>query len=170
MADILALPTDPVVLQTVGQIAIAHSQLDYVMRLTIKTVTGKRLHESRHETRRKPSMVLREKVRKVVEAKLGPCAELEKLILFLDRVRQVTERRNRVIHDICYMSRDGTLLLKDDNTPAVTYPSNRELKNLLHDIRELASELNVARTRGYLSTALIKYDAAHETAGAKAGR
>jgi hypothetical protein len=46
MAEVLALPTDPNVLTTVGKIAVAHSQLDYVMRLAIKTVTGKKLQES----------------------------------------------------------------------------------------------------------------------------
>jgi hypothetical protein len=53
----------------------------------------------------------------------------------LTKAAAFTDRRNRVIHDICYQNKDGILLLKDDNSPAVSYPSNAELSRLLSDIR-----------------------------------
>ncbi len=71
MANLFALPRDQGVLALVGKISIAHSQLEYVLRLTIKVLKRLPLHQARDATRRDSSASLRAKVTKAAREALG---------------------------------------------------------------------------------------------------
>lgn len=154
MANILALPGDESVLKTVGKISIAHSQLDYVLRLAVKTILNISLQEARDATRRQSSSQLRDLVRKLAKQKLGECEELVRLRALLTRAERATEKRNRLIHNISYQNKRGVFVIKDDNQPSETYPTNIELTALLREIQVVAADLNDARLSGFLAVAI----------------
>ena len=156
MANIFALPDDAETLKLVGKISIAHSQLDYVLRLTVKVILGIPLQEARNATKRQASSQLRERVGKLARKKLGECEELVRLDALLTRAGDATTKRNRLIHNICYQNKDGKLLLKDDNSPAQKYPTVEDLRPLLKEIQEVAADLNDARLGGFLAQALTR--------------
>jgi len=156
MANILALPDDSELLAAVGRISISHSQLDYVLRLTVKTILGIPLSEARNATRRQSAEQLRKRVRKLAADKLGEGEALVKLDALITRAEKATQKRNRLIHDICYQDKNGNFVLKDDNSPKRPYPSLIDLNALQLEVSTVAAELNDARLSGFLAEALTE--------------
>ena len=56
----LSLPTDQALLTAIGKVAVRHGQLDYGLKLTIKSILGISIPEALAATDRKPSARLRE--------------------------------------------------------------------------------------------------------------
>ena len=62
---------EPDVLQAVGRIALRHSQLDHMLKLTIKSLSGITVQQALHATAFEGSTVLRERIRKLARKTLG---------------------------------------------------------------------------------------------------
>jgi hypothetical protein len=67
----MAIPEDQAVLAAVGKIALRHGQLDHVLRMTIKSLTGVSVNEAIDATARQGSRELRERIRKLARRRLG---------------------------------------------------------------------------------------------------
>ena len=59
----LNIPDDPAVVAAVGRIALRHGQLDYILRMTIKTLAGLSIQDGLDATARLGSRDLRERIR-----------------------------------------------------------------------------------------------------------
>ncbi len=67
----MGLPGDAAVLAAIGKIALRHGQLDYSLKMTIKTLAGTTIREAVDATERQSSRDLRERIRRLAASELG---------------------------------------------------------------------------------------------------
>jgi len=89
----MLMPEDPAVLAAVGKIALRHGQLDHVLRMTIKSLTGVSMNEALDAPARQGSRELRERIRKLARRRLGEGVAIAQLEAILERCRRATEKR-----------------------------------------------------------------------------
>ncbi|MGH7485161.1 MAG: hypothetical protein ACREMY_06090 [bacterium] len=152
----LHIPDDSDWLQAVARVAITHSHLDHILRLTIKTLAGVTGTEALDATERDGSTRLRDRIRKLARRKLGEGQPLVKLQAILRRCARVTLQRNKLMHNIVTRGEDGEPRQKTDDHELKPLPSLLDLGTLLVDITNLVGELDYARKKGFLREALRK--------------
>jgi len=156
LTNILALtiPDDAGVLAAVGKIALRHGQLDYILRMTIKTISGVGFRPALDATRRNGSRELRERIRKLARKRIGEGASLLRLEAFLERASQVTERRNELLHSLWAYDMDRNPVIRDDAHRIQAIPAIAELEALAEAIRAVTAELNYERLEGFIKAEL----------------
>jgi hypothetical protein len=151
----LHIPDDPSVVAAVGRIALRHGQLDYILRMTIKTLGGLSIQDALDATARLGSRDLRERIRKLARQRLGEGAPLLHLEAILQRAAKATDRRNHLLHTLWAHELDGAPVIRDeDNHTFRTIPTSGELDAVAGTLAKIATELNMARLDGFLSEAL----------------
>jgi len=147
-------PDDPLLVE-VGRISILHGHLDYVLRMTVKTLTDTTIRQALAATARASSSSLRSRIKKLAKAKLGDDEALVQLQALLERAKIATDKRNDLIHTLYAKDiEDGEVVqLDDDHTPK-TLPTVDEIKKLGLEIKRVQAELNLARKAGLLAMAL----------------
>jgi len=148
------VPDDPELLQALGRVTIRHGHLDYVLRMTIKTLTGMSVNEAIEDTKKTVSGRLRERIKKLAPTKLGDGDAFEQLIELLDRAEVATEKRNRLVHDLWAQNVDsGDPMLREDAS-ASAIPNVAQLSELEVEIDRIQGELNWSRLKGTIRAAL----------------
>src|SRR5258708_10131041 len=94
------LPDDPALLAAVAKVAIRHGQLDYVLRMRVKSIERLTIRQGLDATERQGSAALRERVRKLARKKLGEGRALVLLDALLARSGRATRRRNQLLHGL----------------------------------------------------------------------
>lgn len=151
----LHIPEDPAVVAAVGRIALRHGQLDYILRMTIKTLAGLSIKDALDATARLGSRDLRERIRKLGRQRLGESTPLLRLEAILQRAAKATDRRNHLLHTLWAHELDGAAVIRDeDNHTFKAIPMPAELDAVAATLAEIATELNTARLDGFLSEAL----------------
>lgn len=150
------IPNDPALLAAIGAVTLHHSQLDHVLRMTIKTLSGVSIPDAMNATRFDGASTLRERVRKLAKDKLGEGAALIRLQALLERCRRATEKRNELVHGVWYRNLDSETLMRAVGQEARRIPTIGELVALAVELDNLATELNAARLKGFLAEALEK--------------
>jgi hypothetical protein len=145
---------DPEQLQAWGEVMLRHSHLDYILRMTIKTLAGVQVNEALDATRFTPSSELRQRVRRLARSAIGEGAALLKVEALLERCRQVTESRNNLVHNIVARELDGELKVRTSDHQWQDAPAAADLRDLAAKIGTLTLELNTARLQGFLKAAL----------------
>jgi hypothetical protein len=151
----LHIPDDPAVVAAIGRIALRHGQLDYILRMTIKTLGGLSIQDALDATARLGSRDLRERIRKLARQRLGEGAPLLRLEAVLQRAAKATDRRNHLLHTLWAHELDGAPVIRDENDhsfKAISAP--QELDAVANSLAEITAELNAARLDGFLSMAL----------------
>src|SRR5262249_2186568 len=143
---ILKIPDDIATLTAVGRIALRHSQLDRLTRLTLKhsgqegytdTTTGKmRLNFSKS---------LKE-LKKLVKEMATTEQPLKELRALLDRAKKVTSTRNDLLHSL-WAEHDGKMIM-DGDEGAGPAPSIAKLTQFYGELTGIVMELNESRLRG----------------------
>ena len=153
----LDIPTEPSLLAAVGKIALRHGQLDYVLRMTVKSILKIPVREALDATDRQSSRELRDRVKKLAKKKFGESTTLVKLDALLNRSRQATDKRNEVLHSLWAKDLQGNLVIRDDDGHSFrSSPTESELEQVASDLATIASELNNARLEGFLKEALAE--------------
>ena len=153
------IPDDNSVLVAVGTIALRHSQLDYILRMTVKSILRISVREARNATARQGSRELRNRVRILAKQKFGEGETLVKLDALLNRARRATENRNDVLHSLWAQDRDGNAVIRDDDSDTFQPgPNKDDLETLANDLAIIASELNSARLDGFLKDLVKERD------------
>ncbi|MGA7263547.1 MAG: hypothetical protein WCB44_00790 [Stellaceae bacterium] len=111
----LHIPEDPAVVGAVGRIALRHGQLDYMLRMTIKSLGGLSTQDALDATARLGSRDLRERIRKLARHRLGEGAPLLRLEAILQRVAKATERRNHLLHTLWAHELNGAPVIRDED-------------------------------------------------------
>ena len=88
----LAMPTDPDLVMALGQLAIAHTQLELVLRYTIKQLSGLELKEALDGTAEDRMPDLRAKIKQLFKDKKATTTEKIKLNALLQQAKQLTEK------------------------------------------------------------------------------
>lgn len=152
--DPIEYPGDPALLAALGKVAIRHGQLDYVLRMTVKSILALPIPEALDATARQGSRELRERVRKLAKQKLGEGEPLTRLDALLERSRRATDKRNELFHRLWAHQLDGEPVIRDDGHNLLPIPSVAELEHWAEELATVATELNVARLEGFLRAAL----------------
>ena len=151
------IPGDEAVLAAVGKIALRHGQLDYILRMTVKTVAGLSLKDGIDATARLGSRERRERIRKRARQRLGEGQPLLMLEAILQRAAKATEKRNRLLHSLWAHELDGEPVIRDEDDHTFRgIPTAAELEAVAASLEAITSELNTARLDGFLSAALDK--------------
>lgn len=148
------IPENEQLLAAVGTIALRHSQLDYVLRLTIKTVANLELEEALAATEFEGSAALRRQISKLAKRKLGEGETLLRLQAILEWCRQATDKRNRLVHEVWGKELDGGHGVRNSDHSWDAVPSLEELYVLAEKLVWLRDTLNTARLEGFLREAL----------------
>lgn len=170
MADILTLPKDAELLASVGRLVIANEMLNYVLRLTIKTLRDEKLTASRDATKKKTAKWLRKRVAESAVDRGMDAAVLRKLDQLLLQAENAADKRNRIVHDITYHTKSGELVLQEDNDPPRRYPSPADIDLITSELQSVAAELNVARKDGgFLGLVIHHADTSEDSVTASLG-
>ena len=156
---LLGLPKDHELLALIGTVAIRHGQLDYVLRMTVKSIAGLSIAEAVDATERQGSRDLRERIRKLAKQKLGEGQALCRLDAgFFTRARRATDTRNTLLHGLWASELDGRDVVRHDSKEWGDIPSIADLQKLADELVKIAEELNDARLDpdGFLKKALAK--------------
>jgi len=151
--EYLAVPNDPDVLAEIAQISICHGQLDYVLKMVFRDLTGLEINEALDATHRQGSVDIRRRVRALARKRFGESQALAKLDALLTRAARVTEKRNATLHPLWAMRLDeGPVVRRDDHTWET--PDLDQMRAVVDEFRILTAEILNARTEGFLKKAI----------------
>jgi hypothetical protein len=150
----MGLPQDPQVLAAIGKIALRHGQLDYSMKMTIKTLADLPIAEAIDGTQKQGSRTLRERVRHLARKRIGESAAMVRLDAILERARRATERRNTLLHGLWAHELDGVPVIRDSGIEFGPIPTVSELEAVADELATIAKDLTFARLDGFLHEAL----------------
>lgn len=150
------IPEDPAILQAAGMVSFRHTHLDYELRMTVKTLTGVRPDEAIDATEGQVSGALRRRVLTLAKRILGDGDTFVRLEALIERCKQATEERNRLIHDVCVRDKDGNPYIQTRGRKRQSLPKVEDLSDLWDELTRLTQEVSNARLDGFLAEALKK--------------
>jgi hypothetical protein len=148
------LPEDQRVLAAIGKIALRHGQLDYALKMTVRSMAGISIREAIDATARQSSRELRERVRRLARKRFGESNTLVLLDAILERSRRATEARNRLLHGLWAHELDGGPVMRSDGHEFGPIPTVAELEKVADELAVIAENLTSARLVGFLRDAL----------------
>lgn len=150
----LELPEDPKLLQAIGRVAVAHGQLEHILRMTIKVLSGLSVQEALDATSTMRVYDLRKKIKKLFEQKSHDEVAKTKLDALLNKAEQLSKKRNRLIHRPWAKDAHGKWVVKEEDHDWGPPPSAEELNQLAEGIWKNMIELNTARRKGFIKEVL----------------
>ncbi len=148
------LPEDQAVLASIGKVAIRHGQLDYVLRMTVKSIAGVTIAEALDATGGMTSGRLREQVLALARRRLRESPALLQLRALLTRSKRATARRNALLHGLWARELEGNDVYRSDGQSFGPIPPVSELDALADELYAVTVALNSARLDGFLRLAL----------------
>lgn len=133
-------PREPQVLKTLGMIALRHSYLDHILKMTIKSLAGIEPQEALDATAFQTSGTLRERIVKIARRKLGEGTALLRLQALLERARCASEQRNDFMHGVWAQELDGEPQMRGNDRLWKPIPTVQELEVVASDILQIAEE------------------------------
>jgi hypothetical protein len=153
---IFGLPEDPAVLEALGTVTIRHGQLDYILRMTVCSISGTSKEDALNATSRQTSGALRDRIRKLAKRRFGESKTLVQLDALLNRARCASERRNELVHNLWARELDGGSLIAGHDHELSPAPTAAELRTLASDFNTIAVDFIKARQEGFLFSALAQ--------------
>ncbi|HEY8947315.1 MAG TPA: hypothetical protein VIM56_00370 [Rhizomicrobium sp.] len=145
------LPSDQALLAAVGTVAIAHGHLEYILRMTVKTLAGLSILEALDATNFTSMRDVRSEVRKLfgqLTKERSLCLKLEAL---LERARKESEQRNQLLHRPWAVDSENNWLMKDEYHHWGPLPDRQQFLELADRIYNLIHDINEARLHGFIS-------------------
>jgi hypothetical protein len=150
----LQIPKNSKILAAVGTIALRQGQLDYILRMTVKSLLGLSIQDALNATDKQGSSELRKRVRKLAKQKFGEGLTLVRLDAILTKARRATESRNEILHRLWAFDKDNNPVIRDDDHSFRPAPDISELNTAATELANITAELNDARLDGFLNDAL----------------
>ena len=151
-----SLPEDKNMQAALGVLVIRHGHLEYILRMTIKSLCDLSIHDALTDTNKHGAAKLRIRIEKEAKNRLGQCAALEKLLKWLDRSWKVSDERNLYVHSVWAHELDGPLQIQSEDLSWRPLPTVPELEKLSNEIKSITEELNEDRLYGSLLEAIQK--------------
>jgi hypothetical protein len=148
------IPQDKDLLAAFGEVALRHEHMNYILKMTIKSLTDITIEEALAATKCESSRQLRERIKKLAKQKLGEGNPLLKIQAIINNCEQLTNKRNEFVHGLWVSELDGDAYVRDalgENRPL---PTVQELTELAKEIEKLTNKLNSERLEGFLHQAL----------------
>jgi hypothetical protein len=152
----LVVPTDVELLKASGRVTLAHAQMEYVLCMTVKILSGLSLQEALDATAGMKVYKLRDKIQKLFKEQSPD--ESVKIILdaLLGKAKRLLDKRIKLMHRPWAIDSRGQWVVKEESHAWGLPPSIDELNQLAKDISATAVELNTARLRGFIKVVLSK--------------
>jgi predicted DNA-binding protein len=145
-------PEDSVLLQELGKVSIAHSQLDYSLLLLVKSLKNLALADAQRDLGRVSSFRLREIIEEYVEEHVLDICVKEEILNYLEAAKALTKIRNDLVHGVWAQELDGdAFIYRPNKSKELSIPSIRELKILSKNLFQLANDINRSRLEGEIS-------------------
>jgi hypothetical protein len=154
MVNILRLPVDQATAAAVGRISMRHGQLDYILRMTIRQLTGVSRDDALDATKELGFEQVRAQVKDYAKKKIKDPTALTRLNALLGRAKAASNARNEVLHRVWGYDGDGNPVVQDDEYRWCQAPAVPDLEKIANDLAQIASELNDARFNGFLMEVL----------------
>lgn len=140
-----------------GVLAIRHGHLEYILKMTVKTLCKFSIQKALAATNKQNARRLRKRIEKEARQVLGEGEALDKLLDFLQRSWAVSDRRNSFIHNLwARQKKNGPLLIQNDDHTWKLAPDALELRKLSNEIESITNELNRCRLEGRLFDVPVK--------------
>ena len=146
----LALPNDPELLKAAGAVGLAHGQLELMLRMTVKSLSGLTIEQALDATEDAKNWELRRQIERLFKQKTTNEVLRLRIKAILKNCERLSAQRNKLLHNAWAISEDGSIVTQGEKHawgPAATVD---DLQQLAHDIYGLVSELNDARLRGFI--------------------
>jgi hypothetical protein len=150
----LEIPTDLKLLQAAGRVALAHGQMEHTLRMSVKILAGLSVQKALDVTATMTAHNLRETIKRLFKQQSRDESATKKLVKLLDKIKRLSEKRNRLIHRPWAKDRQGQWVVKEEDHAWGQPPSIDELNQLADEIFKTVIELNTARLHGFIKEAL----------------
>ena len=87
------VPKDQALLGAFGEMALCHEHMNYILKMTIKMLSGVTLAEALKQTEYRSSRYLRERIKRLVAKALGEGAALRKLQGLMETYAALTKEK-----------------------------------------------------------------------------
>ena len=154
---VFRLPQNDALQCAAGRVAMAHASLEYLLRLTIKSITREPFRVSLASTRRHMSIRLRKRILKLAKEKGFDSESTDKLADLVSDVGNLSDERNHILHRLWAELRDGNICVSNDNDelrPLDVPAEIAKLNNLADRIWMMFTTINQARRKGWLHDAI----------------
>ena len=156
--DVLNMPTDPGLLQALGQLAIAHTQLELILRYTVRTLSGLSVADALDATSQDRMVDLRKRIKTLFKEKKPTAHEIAQLDALLHRGRRLSETRNLYVHSTWSSTHDGQALMQNEQHLWGPAPNKHDVENVTVAILKLSKDLNNARlNNGFIAEVVNRH-------------
>lgn len=146
----LNLPDDAEVLISAGSLALAHGQLELMLRMTIKSLSGLSVREALNATERMKNSDLRKQIDQLFRDKTQDKTLRLKLRAILQECENASDKRNRLLHNAWALGEDGSVVTKGPEHAWGPAPTSEEIMQMANEIGALTETLNRARLEGFI--------------------
>ena len=146
----LDVPDVPGLLEAAGKVALAHGQLELMLRMTIKTLDGLEVRDALKLTKQMKNWQLRKAIEDKFFQKTRDPALHERLRGLLRECKELSEERNRLLHNAWAIATDGSIVTKGETHAWGPAPNANQLTTLARQIKQCTETLNEARLRGFI--------------------
>ena len=152
----LAIPQHPGLVEALGNLAIAHTHLELILRYAVKTVAGLSIEEALDATNRESISDVRKRLRSLFLEKKPTPSEVSKLDSLLGATRRLSEKRNGFLHSAWSETEAGEAVLKGEDYRWGAAPTKEQVDNVTTEILELVGKINDARLGGFIHEVVVK--------------
>jgi hypothetical protein len=150
------VPKDQALLAAFGEITLRHEHMNYILKMTIKSLAAITPAEALAATKYESSRQLRDRIKTLARKVLGDGAALLKLQALVQTCEALTEKRNNLVHGLWAKEPEGDAHIRDAHGNERRLPTVDELRALAKEIERHTQHLNVERLEGFLAKALKK--------------
>jgi hypothetical protein len=146
----LTPPNRPELLQALGGLAIVHTHLEWILKYTVKTLSGVSGPKSLDPTKRKSISFLRKKVKRRFKKHHPSAAETSRLDELLEKAKLLSEKRNSYVHRAWSETPEGQAILLGEGLQSEAAPSEAAIERVASDLLALGKKINYARLHGFI--------------------
>lgn len=147
---VLDFPGDTALLEAAGKVSLVHGQLELMLRMTIKTLSGLSLQDALSATAKTKNWELRRDIEKLFRQKTKDVTLYYKLKALLSRCEELSEQRNKLLHNAWAIAPDGSVVTKGERHAWGKAPTADDLNRLASEINNHVGLLNEARLNGFI--------------------
>jgi len=144
------VPNRPELHAVLGRLAIAHTHLEWILRYTVKTLSGLSGPKSLDPTKRRPISFLRKKIKRLFKKYNPSPAEKSRLDELLEKAKLLSEKRNSYMHRAWSETPEGQPILLGEGLQLEAAPSEAAIERVASDILALGKKINYARLHGFI--------------------
>jgi hypothetical protein len=146
----LVLPDDPDLPEAAGRVALAHGQLELMLRMTIKTLGGLTVDEALYATEKSKNWELRRDIVSLFNSKTKDTSLRLKLRAVLGKCESLSDKRNRLLHRAWALDSDGCIVTKGPDHTWGKQTTPNDLRKLASEIGGVVTTLNHERRSGFI--------------------